>query len=67
MLNIYNQTNPSDNVPMPHVGHVHITSSTLPAINNNISSLLYNICQPSNPNLWGGYTNSISMFGQTVS
>ena len=42
--NIHSQTNPSDNVPISHIGYVHTTPPTVPAINSNVSFLPYNMC-----------------------
>jgi len=42
--NIHSQTNSSDNVPILHIGYVHTTSPTMPAINSNVSFLPYNMC-----------------------
>jgi len=36
----------------------------MPAFNSGSSLLLYIELQPDNPNLWDGYINLISMFGQ---
>ena len=59
--NINNQATYSDNVPLPHVGHAQF------AINSSVLSLPYKPCQLGNPKSWDGYTNPISMFGQTLS
>ena len=49
--NIYDQTNNSDSMPLPHVGHAHNMQSQVPAINSGISSLSYEELQLGNPNL----------------
>jgi len=54
----------SNNIPLPHVDHNHTTPSPVSAINSDISSLSYEICQPGNPKSWDGRTNPISLFGQ---
>jgi len=44
-----------------------LTPSLAPAINSNVSSLSYKLCQLGNPKSWDSHTNPTSMFSQTSS
>ena len=52
---------------LPHIGLAYNIYSQVSAINNSASSLLYEVLQPGNFNLWDGCTNPISMFVQNTS
>jgi len=52
---------------LPYIGLAYNIYSQVSTINNSVSSLLYEELQPGNFNLWDGYTNPISMFGQNTS
>ena len=51
---------------MYYASYAHTISPTAPAINSDISSLSYDMCQLGNLDLWDGCTSPISMFGQIV-
>ena len=56
-----------DSMALPHIGLAYNIYSQVSAINNSASSLLYEVLQPGNFNLWDGCTNPISMFVQNTS